>query len=181
GVWMRAPAAGGAGGLVHLGAVWRLGRRDDTVRALWPAVVSRFSGLALGSVVGLCAAAVPLAWAYIGSWEGLVGTGYGSLVRTKGGLLRAAPLLPPADRGAGGRPRSGARATQLPPRGPLPLAAAPFSSRRRPSSSSCCSSPPPACRRSRRRATRPTSAPASPRSPASSSRSGQRCTRPRCR
>jgi len=83
-------AAVWVGGLVHLGAVWRLGKRSDPVRALWPAVVTRFSWLALGSVVGLCAVAAPLAWAYVGTWDGLVGTAYGSLVLTKVFLLCAA-------------------------------------------------------------------------------------------
>src|SRR5262245_14068342 len=119
----QATAAVWAGGLVHLGAVWRLGRRDDTVRALWPAVVSRFSWLALGSVVGLCAAAVPLAWAYIGSWEGLVGTAYGSLVVTKVALLGAALLFAAGNLGAVRRARSGGRATALRTRVPFLLEA----------------------------------------------------------
>jgi putative copper resistance protein D len=86
-------AAVWAGGLVCLGAVWRLGRRDAAVGALWPAVVARFSPLALAAVLGLCAVALPLGWLYVGSWDGLVGTGYGSLVATKALLLGAALVL----------------------------------------------------------------------------------------
>ncbi len=86
-------AAVWAGGLVHLGAIWRLGRRDPAVRALWPRVVARFSWLALGTVPALCAVALPLAWIYVGSWDALVGTGYGSLVLTKVLLLGAALVL----------------------------------------------------------------------------------------
>jgi copper resistance protein D len=86
-------AAVWAGGLVSLGAMWRLGRRDAAVGALWPALVARFSRLALGAVVGLCAVALPLARIYVGSWDGLVGTGYGSLVVTKVLLLGATLVL----------------------------------------------------------------------------------------
>lgn len=86
-------AATWAGGLVCLGAMWRLGRRDAAVGALWPTLVARFSWLALGAVVGLCAMALPLAWVYVGSWDGLVGTGYGSLVATKAFLLAATLVL----------------------------------------------------------------------------------------
>lgn len=89
----EAGAAVWAGGLVHLGATWRLGRRDAAVRALWPTVVSRFSWLALATVPALCAVALPLAWIYVGSWDGLVGTGYGSLVLTKVLLLGGALVL----------------------------------------------------------------------------------------
>jgi len=86
-------AAVWAGGLACLGAMWRLGRRDAAVGALWPAVVARFSRLALGAVLGLCAVALPLGWIYVGSWDGLVGTAYGSLVVTKVLLLGAALVL----------------------------------------------------------------------------------------
>jgi putative copper resistance protein D len=86
-------AATWAGGLVCLGALWRLGRRDAAVAALWPTLVARFSWLALGAVVGLCAMALPLGLSYVGSWDGLAGTGYGSLVATKAFLLAATLVL----------------------------------------------------------------------------------------
>ena len=76
-----------AGGLVHLGAAWRLGRRDPAVGALWPHTVARFSRVALAS-------------AYIGSIAGLVGTGYGALVLTKIALLAAALVLAAGNFGA---------------------------------------------------------------------------------
>lgn len=82
-----------AGGLVHLGATWRLARRDAAVAALWPRVVARFSRLALTSVVALCLLAIPLAQRYVGSIAGLVGTAYGALVLTKVALLAAALVL----------------------------------------------------------------------------------------
>src|SRR5262249_62801 len=89
----QAAAAMWAGGLLHLGAMWRLGRRDAPVPTQWPLVLSRFWRWALFSVAALSVAALPLAWTYVGSWGGLVGTGYGSLVLTKVGLLGAALVL----------------------------------------------------------------------------------------
>src|SRR5262249_10492222 len=86
-------AAVWAGGLVHLGAAWRLARRDPAVRALWPGLVARFSRVALTRVAGLGLLALPLASVYGGSIEGLVGTGYGALVLTKVALLAAALVL----------------------------------------------------------------------------------------
>jgi len=82
-----------AGGLIHLGSAWRLGRRDPAVRALWPRLVARFSAFAMTSVVTLVLLGLPLATWYVDSWDGLVGTGYGSLVVTKVGLLVAALAL----------------------------------------------------------------------------------------
>jgi putative copper resistance protein D len=116
-------AAVWAGGLVHLGAVWRLGKRSEPVRALWPAVVTRFSWLALGSVAALCAVAAPLAWAYVGSWDGLVGTGYGSLVLTKIFLLCAALVLATGNLLAARRARGGGGLLALHARVPFLLEA----------------------------------------------------------
>jgi putative copper resistance protein D len=56
-------------------------------------MVARFSRVALTSVVALCLLALPLARAYVGSFAGLVGTGYGALVLTKIALLAAALVL----------------------------------------------------------------------------------------
>ncbi len=82
-----------AGGLIHLGSAWRLARDDEGVRALWPRLVARFSTLAMSAVVLLVLFALPIAGWYVGAWDGLIGTGYGSLVVTKIGLLAAALLL----------------------------------------------------------------------------------------
>jgi putative copper resistance protein D len=81
------------GGLVHVGATWRFGREDGVIAALWPRVLVRFSNLALPCVVALVALALPLTYRNVESWNGLVGTGYGSLVVTKVGLLAAALVL----------------------------------------------------------------------------------------
>jgi putative copper resistance protein D len=89
----QAGAAVWLGGLIQLAALWRLARREPTVDALWPELVGRFSRLALVSVAALVLAGAPLAWVYTGSLRGLFGTGYGSLVVTKGMLLSMALLL----------------------------------------------------------------------------------------
>jgi copper resistance protein D len=86
-------AAVWVGGLIELLALWRLARRDPAVAGVWPALVARFSRLAVGTLVVLLAAALPLGVYYVGSLDGLVGTAYGSLVLTKAGLLSAALLL----------------------------------------------------------------------------------------
>ena len=82
-------AAVWVGGLVQLGALWRLGRHDADAAAVWPVLVRRFSTLAATVVGALVLAALPLTWAYTASWPALVGTGYGSLVLTKAALLVA--------------------------------------------------------------------------------------------
>jgi putative copper resistance protein D len=92
-VFHQTGAAIWLGGLIQLGALWRLTRRHAVVDDLWPELVARFSRLAMASVAALVLAGVPLAWVYTGSWRGLLGTGYGSLVVTKGMLLSVALLL----------------------------------------------------------------------------------------
>ena len=82
-------AAVWVGGLVQLGALWRLGRHDATAAAAWPVLARRFSTLAAAAVGALVLSALPLTWTYAGSWQALVGTGYGSLVLTKAALLLA--------------------------------------------------------------------------------------------
>jgi putative copper resistance protein D len=90
------------GGLLQLGGLWRLARRDPGVDSLWPQLVARFSRMAMASVVVLVLGGVALAWAYTGSWRALFGTGYGSLVVTKA-LLLGVTLLLAAFNGAAAR------------------------------------------------------------------------------
>lgn len=78
------------GCVAQLLALWRASRKDAEARALWPIAITRFAWLGVSSVVLLLVTGIPLAWTYIGSWDGLFGTGYGSLVVTKSWLLLVA-------------------------------------------------------------------------------------------
>ena len=91
-------AAVWTGGLIQLGVAWRLTRRDAGLARFWPLLVGRFSRLALACIVVLVATSSPLVWTYVGSWAGLVGTGYGSILAMKVGLLGAALFLAASNR-----------------------------------------------------------------------------------
>jgi putative copper resistance protein D len=78
------------GCVAQLLTLWRASRKDAEARALWPVAITRFAWLGVSSVVLLLVTGLPLAWTYIGSWDGLFGTGYGSLVATKSCLLLVA-------------------------------------------------------------------------------------------
>jgi putative copper resistance protein D len=78
------------GCVAQLLVLWRTSRSDEEARSLWPWAITRFAGLGIAAVVLLFVTGLPLAWTYIGSWDGLFGTGYGSLVVTKIWLLLVA-------------------------------------------------------------------------------------------
>ena len=80
-------AAVWVGGVVQLLALWRAGHHEAALRAFWPEAVARFSPVGMVSVVVLVVTGVVLATDYVGSWQGLFGTGYGSLVAAKVVLL----------------------------------------------------------------------------------------------
>ncbi|MEI7465044.1 MAG: CopD family protein [Burkholderiales bacterium] len=82
-------AAVWVGGVVQLLALWRESRHDCSLREFWPEAVARFSPVGMVSVVVLVVTGVVLANNYVGSWQGLFGTGYGSLVAAKVVLLAA--------------------------------------------------------------------------------------------
>lgn len=75
------------GGVAQLLALWRLGYQDEEARRFWPPAIVRFGFLGIASVMLLLLTGLPLAINYVASWEGLFGTGYGSLVLTKVFLL----------------------------------------------------------------------------------------------
>jgi putative copper resistance protein D len=81
------------GGLVHLAAFWALARCAAPADPLGPALVRRFSVLAMTGIVLVLAPGLYLAWSYIGDWGALVGTGYGVMVLTKVALLAAVLTL----------------------------------------------------------------------------------------
>ncbi|RYU57758.1 CopD family protein [Methylolobus aquaticus] len=96
------------GGIAQLLSLWRLGAVDREARALWPTAISRFGWLGGLSVLLLLVTGLPLAWTYIGSWDGLFGTGYGSLVVTKSVLLLIALYFAYRNHSAGRSWRQGA-------------------------------------------------------------------------
>ena len=75
------------GGVSQLLGLWRLGYEDEEARQFWPQAIVRFGWLGIAAVVLLLLTGLPLAINYVASWEGLFGTGYGSLVATKTFLL----------------------------------------------------------------------------------------------
>jgi putative copper resistance protein D len=75
------------GGVAQLLLLWQSSRSDADAKALWPLAIVRFGVLGASSVGLLLLTGLPLAWTYIGSWDGLFGTGYGALVVTKIVLL----------------------------------------------------------------------------------------------
>jgi putative copper resistance protein D len=98
---------------VQLGAAWRLTRREPALASRWPEAVGRFSRLAFAAMLVLVATSSPMVWEYVGSWAGLVGTGYGSILATKVALLGAALLLAAANRRAVRQAARGAGAGAL--------------------------------------------------------------------
>jgi len=80
-------AAVWVGGVLQLLVLWRASRRDGVLNEFWPEAVARFSPVGLACVAVLVASGVVLATHYVGSWSGLLGTGYGSLVTAKAALL----------------------------------------------------------------------------------------------
>lgn len=83
-------AAVWVGGIAQLGALWQLTRRREEFHALWPVMLGRFSALGAAAVLLLVVTGSTLAWNYVVTLQGLVGTAYGSLVILKVSLLAAA-------------------------------------------------------------------------------------------
>jgi copper resistance protein D len=81
------------GGVLHLAVLRRPLRSSLRGVCLWPAVVARFSLLALLSIGTLLMAALYLSFHYIGDWKGLIGTAYGAIIFTKASLFGVALCL----------------------------------------------------------------------------------------
>lgn len=83
------------GGLIHLVGFALLWRRAGGPAAE-PAgvrVLARFSAVAIVALVLVLGPGIGLTLGYVGSWDGLIGTGYGVMVLTKVALLACAMLL----------------------------------------------------------------------------------------
>jgi putative copper resistance protein D len=78
------------GGVIQLGLFWRFIRHRPDLKPLWPGLLKSFAWVGGPALLGVIATGVPLAWSYIGTWQGLVGTDYGAMVLVKVVLLAAA-------------------------------------------------------------------------------------------
>lgn len=87
----QAAATVWVGCVIQLLALRRLRHRHPRADAFWPVAVSRFSTTGMISVAVLIATGAVLALEYVGSWEGLPGTAYGSLLLVK--ILLLAMIL----------------------------------------------------------------------------------------
>jgi copper resistance protein D len=75
------------GGIMQLGMLWRLIRQQPEVRPLWPVLLTRFAWVGGPATLGLVVTGIPLGRAYLGTWQGLIGTDYGTMVLIKLVLL----------------------------------------------------------------------------------------------
>jgi putative copper resistance protein D len=114
------------GCVAQLLVLWRSGRHDAEARGLWPLAITRFANLGVFSVMLLLVTGLPLVWTYIGSWDGLFGTGYGGLVVTKIWLLLIALGFAWMNNRAGRRWRENARNDSLNTRVPYYIEAETF-------------------------------------------------------
>jgi len=83
-------AAAWIGGIFQLVNLWLLRQSKEVTAELWPFMLRRFSKFGIASVVMILISGVPIAWQYIDTWNGLVGTGYGNLLMVKITLLSLA-------------------------------------------------------------------------------------------
>jgi putative copper resistance protein D len=83
-------AAVWVGGVLQLLALHAMRRRLGAAAAFWPVAIARFSTLGIASVIVLLATGLLLTMTYVGRWEGMLGTSYGSLVSAKLVLLALA-------------------------------------------------------------------------------------------
>ena len=82
------------GGVIQLGLLWRFLRQRPHLKPLWPGLLKSFAWVGGPALLGVIATGVPLAWGYIGTWQGLIGTDYGAMVLVKVALLGAALVSP---------------------------------------------------------------------------------------
>jgi len=78
------------GCVAQLLMLWRASKSNEDAKVLWPVAITRFAWMGVTSVILLICTGTFLAWNYIGTWDGLFGTGYGSLVLTKNWLFLVA-------------------------------------------------------------------------------------------
>jgi len=76
-------AAAWIGGIFQLLGVWSLHRQGLIAKDLWPGLLRDFAGWGIGAVSLLLLTGLPMAFKYIDTWNGFIGTGYGNLLLVK--------------------------------------------------------------------------------------------------
>ncbi len=83
-------AAAWIGGVFQLVNLWLLRSSNQIQAELWPLLLKRFTTFGIASVAMILISGLPIAWQYIDTWNGLIGTGYGNLLLVKITLLTIA-------------------------------------------------------------------------------------------
>ncbi|MGZ5006279.1 MAG: copper resistance D family protein [Methylobacter sp.] len=83
-------AAAWIGGIFQLVNLWLLHSAKQVSVELWPLLLKRFSAVGIASVAMILISGLPMALEYIGTWNGLIGTGYGNLLMVKITLMAIA-------------------------------------------------------------------------------------------
>ena len=86
-------AAAWIGSVFQLVNLWLLRNKEKIPAEFWPLLLKRFSPFGMASVAMILVSGIPIAWQYIDTWNGLVGTGYGNLLLVKVTLLALALSL----------------------------------------------------------------------------------------
>ena len=76
-------AAAWVGGIFQILSLWSLKKRNAIAIELWPLLLRRFSVIGIASVGVLLLTGTPLAWYYIRTFQGFIGSGYGNLLLVK--------------------------------------------------------------------------------------------------
>lgn len=76
-------AAAWIGGVFQLVNVWLLQNKGQVMGNSWSLLLNRFSSFGIASVTIILISGLPIAWQYIDTWNGLIGTGYGNLLMVK--------------------------------------------------------------------------------------------------
>ena len=76
-------AATWVGGIFQILALWSLKKRNAIAIELWPMLLKRFSVVGIIAVAALLLTGTPLAWYYIRTLQGFIGSGYGNLLLVK--------------------------------------------------------------------------------------------------
>ncbi len=83
-------AAAWIGGVFQLVNIWMLKNKQHIPEQLWPTLLKKFSTFGKISVAMIIISGTPIAFQYIDSWNGFIGTGYGNLLLVKIILLSLA-------------------------------------------------------------------------------------------